>query len=701
MEMLQLTLKLEHGLLIGGQTPAMLVNIATAREASGAPIITASALKGALRIECERLLAALQRGMGPAQFQGSPVCHPDNAGSACKPNELCPVCRLFGTPGKEGRLRFSDATLGSGPEGARRWFTKVEPGKDRTEKPTGRGYAIRYGVAVNRFRKTAEEKLLFSSEILAPLPGPADGYSVPPLTFTADVTVSDSLTDEEWELLQLCAQCLNAVGAGKSRGLGYVRAELRRLPSPVPVDPPRHADIPKSVMRVALTPLEYVRVSGIRAAGNFLETLDYLPGSTVRGAVAASFASMQEGGWQDEVVRKALLRNPVRFSNFYPSVIETNLPPKPIPLSARTCKACPGFDVHAGAGGLEDETESHGSRDTLVAATVVKLLREIKIPAVLDDRCTHQVGDGESCGSVLKGLDGFYRLADRGGQVCGSMPRRLTTKTAINRARFTSSEEQLYSYEIMDTRLEAPEHSSGGIAGVGVSRLRFVGTISNLTGALSRYLERRPTLYIGGARSRGFGKVRLEVLGEAPDEKESILRERLFDFTGKIRTALRATGHPRKGRIFFSLTCISDLMLPPIPTTGGDLEWLRETVESGLKLAGMELRIEKSIARSDCRSGFNEAIGMQKDLKNILVRGSSFVFSCEAEKTEVSKEESGKKNKGRKDKGKKETAKRDAESIILEKLPAFLRKGIGEQREEGYGRLSFCDELHLKRMERK
>jgi hypothetical protein len=111
------------------------------------------------------------------------------------------------------------------------------------------------------------------------------------------------------------------------------------------------------------------------------------------------------------------------------------------------------------------------------------------------------------------------------------------------------------------------------------------------------------------------------------------------------------------------------LIFPP-----GDWEKLFVAeIDKSLKLTKEELTLEESIARTSYRGGYNDAMGIRKDLFPVICRGSAFVFSC----------------------------KTDYEDTILDNLPELLNKGIGARREEGFGRISFCDQFHIDRIEQK
>lgn len=656
MEGWKLRLKVRTTLLIGGQTSPVLVDVATARQPSGVPIIPASAIKGALRIECERLARLAQReGLFPAKPR---ICNAGSPDSACGMVELCcVVCSLFGSPGIEGKLRFHDAVL---VEEQRNLFVAPERREPkRWQVPSGVGYDIRPGVAIGRIRKAAAEQLLFMSEVLTPF--------MPECVFEADIEVRQQVSSEERRLLQAAVSFLTAIGGDKSRGVGHVEASLvlpstedaptteSIISSPTEQAPEPTPELmtPPPDMQITLEPLEYVRVSAVKVTNNFLDAFDFLPGSTVRGAVARSFKESLAHGFQDEAFREAFLKTPVLLSDFYPTTAAR--PPKPIPLSFRACKAYPGFQVRSREQAQQQGTrESHGGKDILIAATVVKKLRAMGSPVLLEERCT-------TCNADLKEWSGYYLFP---AQSAGERVQfRMSTKTALNRARGTSAEGQLYSYQLVDNQMEVEN-----------GRPRFIGTAVCLTPALHHHLHQLngQTLLIGGARLRGFGKVQVLVSDRIfPDEESrDACEQRLSQFTKAIMTPLRDAAQGKEGkerlekRLFFSLTLTSDLILPP-----GD--WNQALREEAKKHLGLQqnLAMELAVCRTGYRGGYNEALGMSKDLLPVIQRGSACVFSCQED-----------------DKGN-----------LLNSVPALLRQGMGLHREEGFGRVSFCDPLHLER----
>jgi len=142
------------------------------------PIIPATSVKGVLRDALERSLGGCCAGPAPEDYR-------------CSPSEPCIVCRHFGNPKVTARLRFSDAK------------------PDQTKPPMQN----RYGVAVSRWRRAALKEVLFVRETAE------HGRLI------CGVEGVYNNTREALEgaaLLGLACRLVVAIGAAKTRGLGFV-----------------------------------------------------------------------------------------------------------------------------------------------------------------------------------------------------------------------------------------------------------------------------------------------------------------------------------------------------------------------------------------------------------------------------------------------------------------------------------------------
>lgn len=607
-----LRLNLHGSLLVGGQASSFLVDASTARLPSGAPFIPASAVKGALRIEFERLARCIDPD----------VCYPDVAGG-CSEKE-CLACSVFGSPRSEGKLRFYDAFL---DESLLPVFQE--------KKTAGKGYCVRTGVTISRKRKTAEDKLLYDAEVLIPF--------LPACGFLTRVEARRELTLDEERFFKAAVTTLRGIGRSKSRGLGRLEAVITDEECTTrPAVPETVRQEPATCLRLTLVPKENILVGGLKTKNNFLDGLDYITGANVRGAVAAGFAAVLPGKWQDGEFRRAFLSEPALFSDFYPAVADCAS--LPIPFSARTCKSSPD---------LQKKENSHGTRDILIASTLVKLLRQSGVTVVLEDSC--------HCKMPLRVLSGYRSV--NGSSLETSLGSTLNTKTAINRKRWQSAEAKLYTLQLLLAGREDDEET----------RPCFKGTVTGISPALSQFLVNMngKELLIGGARSRGFGRVQVKLSTPENAPSPAKLKKSLEEFSSLIKSNLQKQGiFSMRGfnladLVFFSLTLHSDLSLP-----AGDLKtellW-----EVSRKLGVDGLNLEKAIMRTGFRGGYNSALGIRKELVPVVLAGSAFVFSM---------------------------PNASLSDDVFQAAAGLEQTGLGCLREEGFGRAGFCDPFHIKKI---
>jgi CRISPR/Cas system CSM-associated protein Csm3 (group 7 of RAMP superfamily) len=264
--MYRLTLTTVSALLIDGQYRTFAVDKATARRISEQghrgsdrferPIIPAAALKGAMRIDFERLMRALER----------PVCHGPDPERMCD-TEPCIVCRLFGGPGdRPGRLRFADALP------LTRQYREL--------------YIQRMGVGLSRSLRRAESGLLFAQEAMP------SGLRLETQIQTLEPLAPQDQHDFEAVLNWWCQEGLS-IGGGRSRGMGHVTLEwvvdtldtgVELFPAEAPVLPSQQRS---RLFHLFFTPTteseEPIRVSAVKLRSYFLGSLGFIPGSTYGG----------------------------------------------------------------------------------------------------------------------------------------------------------------------------------------------------------------------------------------------------------------------------------------------------------------------------------------------------------------------------------------------------------------------------------
>jgi len=150
----------------------------------GAYVLPATSLKGALRDQAERLLRPHMT-----------ICAAPDPGRMCPdPDNLCLACEVFGNPRRPSPLRFADVLL---PE------DKAEPTQ------------IRAGVAISRRRNVAVPQRLYFMETTAP--GPMEAQAA-----IAGFFPTQEEAEKAAALVVLAARALPTLGAGRTRGLGWL-----------------------------------------------------------------------------------------------------------------------------------------------------------------------------------------------------------------------------------------------------------------------------------------------------------------------------------------------------------------------------------------------------------------------------------------------------------------------------------------------
>jgi len=160
----------------------------------GLPRVPASSFKGRLRHTCKQL----------AEAMGQKTCDDPVAETMCQPEAgqgPCPICRLFGSPWLESPLTFTDLTL-------------VEPAF-LVEAGMPPRTSLRYGVGLSRYRRVAQDQLLYTTEVF--LPGG---------TVTLGGEISGQADDKDLGLLVAGLENLLTLGGGKTSGMGWCELEF-------------------------------------------------------------------------------------------------------------------------------------------------------------------------------------------------------------------------------------------------------------------------------------------------------------------------------------------------------------------------------------------------------------------------------------------------------------------------------------------
>ena len=157
----------------------------------GVPVLPATTIKGFLRDCAETLLRTWAQR----------VCLPPTPMTMCSEKNLCMVCQIFGNPRHTSPLRFRDGQF--------------------VQKPD---IMERSGVSISRSRRAALPQRLFFLETTDPQPGEVVA------TIEGDFADTE-LARRATALIVLAARSGFAIGAGRTRGLGWLERDKMRVES--------------------------------------------------------------------------------------------------------------------------------------------------------------------------------------------------------------------------------------------------------------------------------------------------------------------------------------------------------------------------------------------------------------------------------------------------------------------------------------
>jgi CRISPR-associated protein Csx10 len=401
----------------------------------------------------------------------------------------------------------------------------------------------------------------------------------------------------------------------------------------------------------ALSPLAIGRQ---KPGGSISEVENYIPGSVIRGAIAAQI--LKQSGHQSTNLAENggdfqalfLGENSAIFHNAYPATIEgdkrTIVQPEVwvLPATALSSKTESGFK--------SSKPPKHGVFDTLIDRFCAE-----RYGYPYDPTCPTNGGRVDTVDfSFYSKLNGKYYKH--------SVNKRLLTRVGINRRRATAEEQILYSIEVLN------ESESKGKNPKPVIYTTAIFVTDNLADTLRQFIDNhRESFRLGGSASRGLGKV--EIKAKTVDVKSEIV-ERIKQFNEKLRTRWNQWsifGNPleelESNRTYFTLDLQSDAILTE--------QWQRTTVileamlQQFASIGDESLKLESAYSSYDYRSGWNAAWGLMKDVELVTNKGSVYLFS---------------------------TTQPDSWLEVLEELEL---KGVGERTPEGFGQVQVCNDFHL------
>lgn len=382
------------------------------------------------------------------------------------------------------------------------------------------------------------------------------------------------------------------------------------------------------------------------------DTLDYLPGSTLRGGLAAAHALMRPQS-RDEF-REFFLSENVLFNNGYPCDAETaglaSYASLPAPQTAMTCKRCPGFLSDTPR---DPRQKTHGVRDTIIAAALLAQSPTFSGPmAESVNRCGHVNTGGVECQEPLDHFGGFFGGSGATSYSRRSQPKEVRTRTGISRARGGVHQGILYSREMLS-------RSGGFQAELEVDE--------GCEAALRAFVEEAASsgmLRLGNNRTRGLGGVAVRHWRreEAPSEVD--IDDRCRRFGAALNEVAASSGVELRHDHYLPVLAVSDVVLKDgLGRHRGrlDSDWLRAEADiDGASLIHSSAGMRRV-------SGWNAFLGLPRADEWAISMGSVFLLGLPE-------------------------APGDETYRMLSELE---RRGTGERRAEGFGRVRFADPFHL------
>lgn len=637
MRTVKLTITASTGLLIGGYSDTdIFADKATARLSDGQPVIPASVIKGAIRHEFERMFAS---------------------GCTLKKNCNCDACKLFGNEDTQtGLIRFEMAKLAS--DSQKNIFREMDNNENKY-RPSRQGYFVRPGVSINRKLGTSEEKRHFMFDTTE--------LFDKPLVFEVDLYLSDGLSEntKEWKHFKAATSAVFAIGGGKSRGFGHCTFKLDDI---VEVSTAKHTLPTESDLKVKLTlPGRHLTIGADKPYDKFTETKDFIPGTTLRGAIANAILRSLPKDKQADTLTTLFTNSNAKFDDCLITA-EGGAASFTVPLSAVSCKVHSGFKTQkeGKTNPCSSPTERHGVQDSLIPVLVRHLA---ELPVAESGKCPES-----DCKYELKPFTGYYHRENTKFKKCSNITihKHIVTRTRQNRKLKSTEEGKLFSIEsLTPTSVE--------------DNLTFVGTIRNVNDELRPYLEKQhgQIISIGAETNLGYGAMKMELSSVDPGNSLD-MAERLHRFNDKICTQLTSCRNKWTNlcritddhlqSIYFSVDLLANTIL-----INKDNGLYQSLLDDDIKLTdSVNAKRVKGIAfaRTELVGGFSFKVGNNGDRQHwpkrvqpAISRGSVFLYCIENVK--------------------------EIDDELIQALSTLEKDGLGERKEEGFGHIRICDEFHF------
>ena len=377
-------------------------------------------------------------------------------------------------------------------------------------------------------------------------------------------------------------------------------------------------------------------IGGKKLGNNYIKSMDYIPGSVFRAALAREILNRcpyYDGG-----------RNKIYWVEF---------------KNQNQCGNCRLRNLCKDFSNLKIDTlyplggkpypntnmrckynSSHGNVDMLL----YKINRHIGVNIPYNGQCpicNERLEKHDGLGKDGRDIEGIYTLI---------------TKNGVNPYIKASRDGVLYSLDVLNERIFLDDEERD---------TEFEGAIeSNLD--ILEDLKHIGTLRIGAYTTSGFGKCTF--YSKIAENKENIqtLKNRIEKFNSYIENGQR---------FYISLDLLSDAYLgledtfsdSILPFAIGTEEFVNKYEEKLKDYIGGGLKLEIPMVNNEWRRGFDtsQRVSTYRRAKIVSKSGSVFVFSIAKDK------------------------------IDYEKLLQIQCKGIGDNREHGFGKIEICPREHI------
>jgi CRISPR-associated protein Csx10 len=428
--------------------------------------------------------------------------------------------------------------------------------------------------------------------------------------------------------------------------------------------------------RLEITTKSPVSITAHKPYGQFYETLDYIPARTLRGAFAQSlFCDLKANNLQQQVKCSDCPTETQNDCDFYNLMAKEEMVkfgdcyavnpmyvgdihiaiPRILPATAVSCKYYPGFITgydyyhELGMVKIKDE-EYHGVFDLLVNQIVYD---ELASPNhVFNPKCP-------KCDGIIESFSGHYQVfpgANSNTYFNWNSKMRRFGRSALNRKTWNAQENMLYSVKSI-----AEEN-------VFLGEVEINDKLDN--DAMDELVNNLESLSnIGGQSSRGLGNVWIRVDDYQPNT---------FPLWCRIQKLNHTINMIRKrdtGRVYFTVDLQSDAILrgkldePTIQLSEEMLRNYLKDVDNQFddgNFKEYDIKLERSYSSASYVGGWSTAWNLPKYVQLATAKGSVFLFSASK-----------------------------VDDLLCQSFDLLEQKGIGENREEGFGKVSICEQFHL------